>query len=66
MSITITLTEDIAACLALRRIVFIQEQGVSEADEIDDLDRESLNLIAKNGLVFDDAGVDHRGMVMTL
>lgn len=29
---------DIAACLRLRRAVFIEEQGVSEAEEIDGLD----------------------------
>ncbi len=29
----ITTTRDIATCRALRRIVFIEEQGVSEADE---------------------------------
>ena len=32
MSATISLTEDITACRALRRVVFINEQGVSEAD----------------------------------
>ena len=46
MSISIDLTDDIAACRALRRVVFIEEQGVSLADEIDDLDGHSLHLIA--------------------
>ncbi len=32
-------TRDIALCRALRREVFIVEQGVSEADEVDDLTR---------------------------
>lgn len=46
MSITIALTDDIPACRALRRTVFIEEQGVSEADEIDDLDGVCLHLLA--------------------
>ena len=37
---------DIATCRALRRTVFIEEQGVSEADEIDDLDGEAIHLLA--------------------
>jgi len=31
-------THDIAACQAIRRAVFIEEQGVSEAEEMDGLD----------------------------
>lgn len=50
MSVTISLTQDIGACRALRRVVFIDEQGVSEADEIDDLDDVSLHLLAMEGL----------------
>lgn len=46
MSWTITATEDIAACIALRRAVFIEEQGIAEADEIDDLDGEAVHLLA--------------------
>ncbi|MEM6939047.1 MAG: GNAT family N-acetyltransferase [Pseudomonadota bacterium] len=46
MSLRIELTEDLAACHALRREVFIEEQGVSEADERDELDPQSLHLIA--------------------
>ncbi|NNK16069.1 MAG: GNAT family N-acetyltransferase [Sulfitobacter sp.] len=42
----IEVSTDIATCLRLRREVFIEEQGVSEADEIDDLDEQSLHLIA--------------------
>ena len=37
---------DIATCRALRRVVFIEEQGVSEADEVDDLDGEAIHLLA--------------------
>lgn len=49
MSVTISLTGDVAACRALRRVVFIDEQGVSEADEIDDLDEVCLHLLAVDG-----------------
>ncbi len=42
----ISLTRDIAACRALRRTVFIEEQGVPEADEVDDLDDEATHLLA--------------------
>lgn len=46
MTLTIAPTDDIAACLALRRAVFIEEQGIAEAEEIDDLDGEALHLLA--------------------
>jgi len=46
MTLTIAPTRDIAACRALRRAVFIDEQGVSEADEVDDLDDQALHLLA--------------------
>ena len=46
MTLTIAPTRDIAACRALRRRVFIEEQGVSEADEIDMLDDTALHLLA--------------------
>ncbi|MBC7676591.1 MAG: GNAT family N-acetyltransferase [Rhodoferax sp.] len=43
---TIGVTSDIAACRALRRIVFIEEQGVAEADEVDDLDDQAIHILA--------------------
>ncbi len=43
---TIAITRDLATCLALRRRVFIEEQGVSEADEVDGLDPVALHLLA--------------------
>ena len=46
MTLTITVTADIAACRALRRTVFIEEQGVSEADEVDDLDDQAVHILA--------------------
>lgn len=42
----ITPTRDIATCLRLRRTVFIEEQGVSEADELDDQDAAAIHLLA--------------------
>lgn len=44
--ITVQQTRDIAACRALRRVVFIEEQGVPEADEIDDQDDLAIHLLA--------------------
>ena len=46
MTPIIEVTPNIAACRALRRTVFIEEQGVSEADEIDDLDDTATHLLA--------------------
>lgn len=46
MTLQIDLTNDVAVCLKLRRTVFIDEQGVSEADELDDLDDHCLHLLA--------------------
>lgn len=39
-------TTDLAACLALRRTVFIEEQGVPEDREIDGMDDGALHLLA--------------------
>lgn len=46
MTVQIALTDDLDACLALRRAVFIDEQGVSEAEEIDGRDGDALHLLA--------------------
>ncbi len=46
MSPTISETRDIALCRQLRRIVFIEEQGVAEADEVDDQDDAAIHLLA--------------------
>lgn len=42
----IELTEDVGTCRALRRAVFIVEQGIAEADEWDDLDGQAIHLLA--------------------
>ncbi|MCB6177749.1 GNAT family N-acetyltransferase [Rhodobacter sp. Har01] len=43
----IATTADIATCRALRRAVFIEEQGVSEEDELDGLDGAAIHLLAR-------------------
>lgn len=48
-SFKITVTRDIATCQHLRRVVFIEEQGVSEADEVDGLDGSAIHLLALDG-----------------
>ncbi|WP_103258375.1 GNAT family N-acetyltransferase [Tabrizicola aquatica] len=47
----IEVTRDIATCQRLRRMVFIEEQGVSEADEVDGLDDQAIHLLAWDGEV---------------
>ena len=42
-------TGDIATCLRLRRVVFIEEQNVSEEDEVDGLDPQAIHLLAFDG-----------------
>jgi len=42
----IAVTGDVATCRMLRRVVFIEEQGVSEADEVDDRDGDAVHLLA--------------------
>lgn len=39
-------TDDLGACHALRRTVFIEEQGVSEAEERDGRDADALHVLA--------------------
>ena len=46
MSLQVTLTHDLALCHALRRIVFIEEQNVPEAEEVDGRDAGALHLLA--------------------
>lgn len=46
MTFSVSQTDDLETCLRLRRVVFVEEQGVSEADEIDGLDEECLHLLA--------------------
>lgn len=46
MSVQIQRSEDLEICHWLRRVVFIEEQGVSAADELDGLDAQALHLLA--------------------
>lgn len=43
---TIALTDDLDTVLDIRRIVFIEEQGVSFEDEVDGKDPEAIHLLA--------------------
>lgn len=47
MSWIIEQTDDLATCHVLRRTVFIEEQGVSEAEEVDGRDPEALHVLAR-------------------
>ena len=49
MTPRIEVTEDVPTCQALRRVVFIDEQGVSEADEVDGMDGRAIHLLAWDG-----------------
>lgn len=51
MSAVIRQTRDIATCRSLRRIVFIEEQGVSEAEEVDDQDEDAVHFLLTVGQV---------------
>ena len=46
MTLEIGLTDDLETCLEIRRVVFIEEQGVSLADEVDGCDGEAEHLLA--------------------
>lgn len=46
MTVDIALSRNIDACHALRRRVFIEEQNVSEAEEIDGLDDNAMHFLA--------------------
>lgn len=46
MKWTISQTRDVETCQALRRTVFIEEQNVSEADEVDGRDGEAVHVLA--------------------
>lgn len=48
MSVRIAKTPDLKDCLAIRAQVFIVEQGVPEADELDGLDQNATHLLARS------------------
>ena len=49
MSVEIVPTEDLSACHAVRRAVFVEEQGVAPDLEQDGRDGEALHLLALDG-----------------
>ena len=49
MTVSIALPDDLDACLLLRRKVFIEEQGVPEADEFDEYDARALHFLVRDG-----------------
>lgn len=77
MNFTSKLTRDLATCFALRGVVFIDEQGVPENQQMDKKGKAATARLSQlrrykapgfgaNGPVYDDAGVDHRDMVRAL
>jgi ElaA protein len=46
MTLHIGVSNDLASCHLLRRIVFIEEQGVPELEELDALDDSSIHFLA--------------------
>jgi len=49
VTVSIALSDDLDACLLLRRKVFIEEQGVPEADEFDEYDARALHFLVRDG-----------------
>jgi ElaA protein len=49
--IRIEVTRDIATCQRIRRVVFIEEQGVSTEEEVDGLDDSAIHLLAFDGVM---------------
>lgn len=47
MSLIVARTGGLDVCRTLRRAVFIEEQGVSEAEEMDGRDAEAIHLLAR-------------------
>lgn len=47
MTLDVSVTDDLAACHAIRRAVFIDGQDVPEALEVDGLDGEATHLLAR-------------------
>ena len=42
---TVKVTRDLATCLAIRKSVFTQEQGIAEADDVDGLDGTAVQVL---------------------
>ncbi len=46
---TVTVTRDITTCLSIRRAVFTDEQGITEADDVDGLDDTAVQFLLLEG-----------------
>ena len=46
---TATVTRDLATCLAIRKAVFTDEQGIAESDDVDGLDETAVQLLLHEG-----------------
>ena len=51
MSVTVTVTDDLAQALAIRRVVFIEGQNVPEDREVDGCDGDALHLLLQKDSV---------------
>lgn len=49
MNTSISETRDLTTCFAIRRMVFIEEQGVSLVDELDENDANAIHFLARDG-----------------
>ena len=49
MTLTVGQTDDVDACLAVRWVVFVEEQNVPVADELDGKDDEAVHVLARDG-----------------
>lgn len=49
MTVSVAQTDDLATCLALRHRVFVDEQGVPEAEEQDVYDATAIHFLASDG-----------------
>ncbi len=49
MTVCVMRTTNLEPCLELRRVVFIEEQGVPEAEEVDEYDATALHFLAMDG-----------------
>ena len=47
--IDISLTRDVESCLAVRRDVFVEEQGIALEEDVDGLDEEATQILARDG-----------------
>ncbi|MBT8413917.1 MAG: GNAT family N-acetyltransferase [Boseongicola sp.] len=58
----ITITDDIAACQRVRKIVFVDEQGIALAEDLDGMDDQATHLLATdNGTPIGTARVLEKG-----